>query len=736
MSQKKQPSKLQKDHKTGKPVEKKVKAVVHQNPWEPAMPVTDQDPMFRNIFWGLGALIFVILAFCSLGSGINGDDSYQNDYSAKLVSYYSTMGKDTSALNIPRGNMHFYGGFFDIVTGFTNKAFGYTEDDQAYHNLRHLFIAFFGFMGMLFTALLIRDIAGWRAGILTLLLMALSPRFFGDSLMNPKDIPFATGNIMALYYMIKVLKDMPKPKWTAVAGAIAGIALAISTRAGGMLLMAYICLFAALDFYLRYGLKSLFEFKLSIPYALYAVGIAIVGYVLAILFWPYALKHPLSGPIDAMQAFSDVTKIRVLFKGSNIMSNKTSWDYPLQWIFRTIPLFTVIGVVAGLALVTRAFKKYASMPVYIVYFSAIFPLAYVIYKHSILHDGWRHLTFIYPSLVALAALAWMAIEGLLDGNKVGKYVTYSVLGLCMLEPAVFIARNIHYPYVYFNPINGGMKGAFGRFETDYWGISVKDGVDWLEKQGIIGPNMKQPVTIASSFSYNLDKYVKKKYKGMVKVAYAKYARRYDASWDYALFPSRFVYGTQLRAGKWPPSNTIHTIDANGVPILAILKDSDHHVFNGNQLFNKKDFPGALAEYNAQIAKYPDDELAWMGIANIGQQTGNVDEMKRATDKCLEIDSDNISAMTYLGLYYAQIKDIPNARLTFEKTVEVNEDYYLGYFYLAVLDKEQQDPSKALENIKKCLMLEPNFKTGYQLAAQIYQEMGDNESAQKFMQMAK
>ncbi|MCU0348681.1 MAG: hypothetical protein MUC59_17210, partial [Saprospiraceae bacterium] len=148
---------------------------------------TENDGFYRKVFMALSAAILLITIVLAIGSGINGDDEYQNDYSTKLVNYYATMGADTSALYIDKGKMHYYGGFFDIVTGFANKALGHEVTDASYHGVRHFFNAIFGFLAMLFTALLAKEIAGWRAGILTLLFMFLSPRFLGDSMMNPKD---------------------------------------------------------------------------------------------------------------------------------------------------------------------------------------------------------------------------------------------------------------------------------------------------------------------------------------------------------------------------------------------------------------------------------------------------------------------------------------------------------------------------------------------------------------------
>ena len=36
-----------------------------------------------------------------------------------------------------------------------------------------------------------------------------------------------------------------------------------------------------------------------------------------------------------------------------------------------------------------------------------------------------------------------------------------------------------YQSVYFNRLNYGLPGAFGRYETDYWGASHREGVEWL-----------------------------------------------------------------------------------------------------------------------------------------------------------------------------------------------------------------------------------------------------------------
>ncbi len=693
---------------------------------------TEQDALLKKIFMGLAAVVLLLSIALAMGSGINGDDEYQNDYSTKLVQYYSTMGADTSALNIDKGKMHFYGGFFDIVSGFTNKALGFEVADAGYHRVRHFYNAVFGFLAMLFTALLARQIAGWRAASLTLIFMFLSPRFLGHSLMNPKDIPFAAGYAMALYYMVIFFKKMPRPEWKAALGIAGGIALAIATRAGGMLLIAYLFLFAGLDFLMKNGFAGLAKEGKGVGrYALWVIGTAVVGYVVALLFWPYALQSPISHPLEALGEFSKLgVKIRVLFGGENVMSDRTSWDYPLQWIWRTIPLFTLIGFVGSLFLLKKIFSRYQVLPVFMALFAAVFPVSYIIYKDSILHDGWRHLIFVYPTMVVMAAVFFIAVEDILKENKIGKYALYAVVALMALEPAIFIARNAKYPYVYFNAVSGGMKGAFGNYETDYWGLSVKQAVDWLEEQGKISPNMQDTVTIGTSFSYTAHAYVDKKFGGKVNVKYTRFNSRYDTDWDYGIFPSRYIKGPHLRAQTWPNKRTIHVVEANGVPLTAI-EQGGGAAFEGEKAFKAQNWQAAAEAFQREVQQYDDNELAWMKLSMSYANLGNFVEAKNAANKLLEIAPGNTSGLLYRGLASLNLGDLNAAESDFRQAIEIEDDFSTGYYYLGVIENQKNDLSAALQNVQKAIELSPRFKAAYELGAQILEKQGDAQRAAQF-----
>ncbi|MBK7936569.1 MAG: tetratricopeptide repeat protein [Lewinellaceae bacterium] len=693
---------------------------------------TPSDPLLRRIFWGIAALGLVILVGLSWGSGINADDKFQVDYSQKLVKYYSTFGKDTSALKIPDGNMHLYGGFFEVVTGFANKALGFEPTDLAYHNLRHVSSAILGWAAILCAALLGALIAGWRAGIITLIIMLLSPRFVGDSLMNPKDIPFATGYMMALYNMAAVLERLPRPRRWNVIGLVAGLAIALAIRAGGLLPFAILFLFAGLHFWLKNGGFSAFSNGNVVKkYVLVVLGSALAAYALALLSWPFALQSPLKNPLTALSKFADLeVKIRVLYEGANIMSDKTPWHYPLKWILYTIPLAAIAGFAGSLILLPRLFKKYNPLWVSLALFTAIFPVFYVIYKNSVIHDGWRHLTFAYAPLCVAAGLFWNELAAIFSGKKYAQWAVYGALGLLLADSGAFIAANPKLPYVYFNPIVGGTQGAYGKFETDYWGISVRQGIEWMEKQGILKPDMPETVVIATNMYFSA-KELTAKYGDKVKVKYLKWEKRCDDAWDYGLYPTRFLDGSAIRNGKWPPENAVHVVKAGGAPILAVLKDTGKNCSLGMAAAKIGDWPAAIERLKAELANVPDNELAWAALGQVYLNADSLELGKAAAEKALEITPDDSQANNIIGMYWLYKDNAAKAKEQFEYSIRKDSNNPAAWYYLAIIARSQGDNQTALNNLMSAIRTAPTFRQAYELSAQIYESVGDPERARQF-----
>ena len=695
------------------------------------------DSLHRSIFYWSLAVMALIVFFLAFQSGVNGDDEFQNDYSTKLVDFYTTLGADTAALYVEKGNMHYYGGLFDLATGLINRAMGWTDYDRAYHQVRHLFNGGFGLLALLFIGWIAQVLIGWRGAVLALLFGFLSPRFLGHSLMNPKDIPFAAGFAIAIYYLILLLKTLPKPNWKHAVGVAVGFGIALGTRAGGLLIVGYVCLFMGLDFLLRFGWKGLSRQTTALTnYLIYGIGIILGGYILGILPWPAALVDPLGHPFAALTEFSELgIKIRVLFGGENVMSDATVWHYPLTWMLFTIPIFIWLGLVVHMIWGGQIFKRYAPLPYFLLVFATVFPLVYIIYKDSILHDGWRHLIFVYPSLVVIAAMGWVFLEEKLKHQRVGTYAVWIMLTLALLEPSIFILRNNKVPYVYFNPLVGGINGAFGYYETDYWGVSVKPAIDWMEEQGIVGPNMTDTVVIGTHFYYSVDRLTRKEYKGKVRTKYVRFNQRYTEDWDYGIFPSRYFRGYHLQAGTWPNSKAVHIVTANGVPLAAVEKNSSKAPYLGEAAIKKKDWPSAAEHFHQEIAQHPDNELSWLGLSNAYLNLGQYEKSLEAAQKSLAIAPNSENGLYFSGLAQMRMGEGSAATKSFTDLLEVNDKFYIANYYLAMIYQQNQQPDQAIEQVLQAIESNPRFKAGYQLAAQLYASIGDNQRATAYEQTA-
>ena len=682
---------------------------------------------------GLLAMALIMIGL-ALNSGLNADEEFQYDYSSKLVDYYSSFGKNEAALNIEKGNMHYYGGLFDTVTGFLNGIFGFDQTDAGYRYLRHFFIALFGWFTIFFTAQLSRQIGGVRAAALTALILFLSPRFLGHSMMNPKDIPFAMGNIMAIYFLYRSYVEWPKINWKTVAGIAGGIGIAIATRAGGILLFAYMGLFTLVFLFLlnRSGEKFKLAEWAKGPVLKLAVA-ALAGYILAVLFWPFALQSPIANPLEALTEFSKLgIRIRVLFEGANVMSDTTPVFYALKWVLITIPPVVIVGLLLSVVFMRSFLKNYKLLASFMLAFCFVFPLAYVMYKDSTLHDGWRHLIFLYPTLVALVGLTWDMLWTKFEDKKTIVYGVLGVFVLLNLNPLRYIVMNKDYPYTYFNLLVGGTSGAFGNYETDYWGVSLKQAIEEMDERGLFPEG--DTVMVVSHFSYSLQKYIQNKYEGRVKTGYVKYYSRYSKDWDYGIFPTRYIRSGQLQTGNWPSSRSLFTVDADGIPLLSVEKGGGA-IFVAEQAVRRQDNETALMYFTQEVMDHPDNPDALLGLCRTSLVLQKWKDAVKYADEYIKLAPDYSQAYMFKGNALMNDGQLSEAIRTFQAVLKIDPDYAYAYFYMAFCYKNIGDLQTALAMIQKHLQLNSTSTDSYRLASEIYRELGDMQKATEMLNIA-
>lgn len=651
-------------------------------------PAEKNEAVFRMLFFLGSVLLLVIMAVLSFQFGITGDEQVQKQYGEKVLSFFTSFGKDRAALEFK--NLYFYGGFFDMICAAANKYIGILDP----YDMRHLINAIFGFIMMLFAALLAKKLGNWRSGFIALVLLAISPQLFGQSMNNPKDIPFAAAYVFSIYQFYKWIMELPNPSIRTLIYASMGIAVSTGIRVGGLILIGMLMVFLVTAWIfnkeLREKLKSEKGSMSRIVKHVFLVSIA--GYFGAMLFWPYGLVAPFSNPFKAlgeMQNFS--TNIRILFDGKHMMSNEIPWNYIPQWIAITTPLIILIPAVI-MAFATLGVKKYFRQEyLLLLLFVIVFPWAYAVYKHSSLYDGLRHFLFIVPPITVLAALFFELLFRV-SKNKVAKAAVAIVLLAGIFLPVSWSVKNHPNEYCYFNELVGGIDGAYGNYETDYWMNSTKEASAWLKNEsGAIQPGKK--IVIATNCAIPVTYYFRND-TANVKVIYVRYYSRAEKDWDYGIFYSRFIDQSQLKNKSWPNAHTIHEVKADDVPLSIVVERKDKSDFLAQDALDKKDFKAADSLY-AIAAKYdPSNEEAWVGLGTAQLQSNQVKEAIQSLTQSLKIYPANGQALSFLGLAYAESGQLESAIAYLNQSLQANPNNPQAYYYLGMIYQQKGDKETA------------------------------------------
>ncbi|MEA2948602.1 MAG: hypothetical protein QOI40_3932, partial [Alphaproteobacteria bacterium] len=107
------------------------------------------------------------------------------------------------------------------------------------------------------------------------------------------------------------------------------------------------------------------------------------------------------------------------------------------------------------------------------------PLGFLIVQRATIYDGIRHVLFVIPMLAILAGVGLTAILPLIRRAPVvaaiaaGAYVGNIVMTLAVLHPLEYVAMNT---------LAGGTRGAYGKFELDYWAVAATEALRRLERR--------------------------------------------------------------------------------------------------------------------------------------------------------------------------------------------------------------------------------------------------------------
>ncbi|MDR0712303.1 MAG: phospholipid carrier-dependent glycosyltransferase [Prevotellaceae bacterium] len=707
-------------------------------------------------FWTFAGLMVVLLfAFplMSRDAGMSGDEMFHIPQAKHVLQFYQTLGKDTTAISQydRDGNIREYGQMPDNLAELIATVFR-VEDILA---VRHAINALFGWLGALFAALLAYRVSRqWFAAVVTALLLFLSPRYLGHSFNNLKDIPFAAMMMMGIYYIVRFLQEFPKPPLRVCAMLAVSIGIATGTRVGGFLLVAYFGLFGLSYFVSRRltvfrkrekiaakkpGKKAQPQLqpqrqtdKLFVKLLAYGLAIFVAGYVLAVLIWPYALVSPLKNVVTAFQNISHFkTSIRQNFEGAMQWSSALPWYYTPKFILISVPIAAIVGAAAYLF--AGGLKKENRLTTFIVYFSFIFPVFWIVYSNANVYGGWRHSLFAYPPMVVAAGLGFSAMMNAAKG-KLLKIACAALPLLLLLSPIAFIVRNHPYEYVYFNRFAGGIKAAFGSYEMDYYYHSTREASEWIKtdvaKNG--APDSTRKVRVVTWHVPSVS-YVFRKDTADFSVGFVRWNERGYSDWDYAVFAVTGINPELLKNKRaFPPKNTVYRVSVDSVPIGIVLKREDKSDYYGHKAMQQGQVDEAIIHLRKALEYDGNNEQALDDLINIYSRIEMPDSALMRAKYWVKLNPGNPSALNHLATLYFNKGDRSNALLTANAITRLNPGDISGLWIAANVYVQENNPTAALRNLNRILQIRGNFKPAYQLMAQIYSNAGNHQQAQRII----
>jgi tetratricopeptide (TPR) repeat protein len=680
-----------------------------------------ESPLFRFSFALLALIMFVGMPWLSTDFGITADEVVQKTYGDHLLDWYDTDGQDIEAMTYK--DLYNYGGLFDYMAARTYTTFDNWGWQIDHYDVRHRLNSLFGAIMMLFIGLVGRLVTkSWAGAFLSLLFALLSPRIFGHSMNNPKDIPFAMAYIFTVYHGILFCRQLPKPTLRTSIALIIGIAAAINIRIGGLLLIAYVAAFSGITFLWKPSLrKELLNIKLMVK--MFGIGavIALAGLWCGSLYWPYAAQDWLNAPFKVLDKMSNYyVGIRVLFDSTNFWSDTVPWNYIPKWLTFTTPLFIISGLALAAVFAFLKSSKSNLLWLFLACFAALFPICYVIYQKSGLYDAMRHMLFAYTLFPVIAAFGWYSMLQYIPQKTVKITLAVPLLILLAL-PAVFMLKNHPYQYTYFNELIGGNNGAFMKYESDYWMTSMKQSCEWYN-ENIAQKDLQDTLIVATNCIYPVQYYLAGK---NIRTKYVRYHEREKHAWDYGIFFSRFINRKFLLNNAWPPGELLHAEKVDDVPLGVVVKRISSPTAEAGVAFAKKEWANAAVLLEEIVNKNPKNESAYLLLAQTYSTIRDFPKMKESLDKLLEISDQYSNTWGMLGAYYLNIGNQEEAKKAFLKTVELNYKYTFGNFQLARIYTQENNLDAAIKCLEQFDAYGGKPAQGYDLGMQIAQKTGNN-----------
>jgi hypothetical protein len=429
----------------------------------------------------LFATLIVLVACTFRDYAISNDEEVQQRYGELILGYYASGFADQAVFHFK--NLYLYGGLFDIAAVGLEKIVPLDA-----YAVRHLLSALTGVGGIAAAWATARAIGGPRAGLLAALALAACGIWYGAMFNHTKDIPFAAAMMGGVYFLVRLGRELPRPRWRLVVlfGVLCGCALGI--RVLGLFLLGdalpVVAIYAPAGPGAAWRQVAGFAARAAVALA----AAFLMAYAIMIAAWPWAGLAPLN-PLRALSAFAEFHyPINTILDGQVYrMADVPRWYVPTYiGIKLTLPLLAGACLALVLAIFSRHPVNAANHPqrkeTMFIAFAALFPLICDVAMRGPADTGMRHFLFTLPPIAVLAGLGLNgALFRLAALHRLAAVAGAAIILLGLGWDATTLYRLHPDEYLFYNPLVGGLAGASRRYATDYWVNIMPEAVGDLKR---------------------------------------------------------------------------------------------------------------------------------------------------------------------------------------------------------------------------------------------------------------
>ncbi len=386
-------------------------------------------------------------------------------------------------INIYKNKLKEWPIVFEFLLAFISDISGVKNVDEIYLLAHKINFTIFCLSLIFFYKLIHKRNNNFYLSILSILLIILSPRIFGESFYNSRDIFFMS---LFIFFSYSAYNFLDKKNYSSLIFFSIFTALLINTKILGIIPIGLFSLIYIYNF-LNTSKKIKNEKKIIIFYIFTTL-------IFIYILWPYLWANPF---VNLYLAFKNILVLHEnlivvnFYFGNHIQSDLIPWHYRTVWFLITTPIIILFLFLIGM--ISQSFKifgtlkrslnkdyKFKNNSFFDLYFffTFIFTLFFVEELNASKFGGWRHLYFLYPIVIYFSVYCINFLKERFK-RKIYIIMIFFLLTMNMTFNLLWIIKNHPNQYLYFNLLN--KKYFMKNFDLDWWGVSHKSSLDFILK---------------------------------------------------------------------------------------------------------------------------------------------------------------------------------------------------------------------------------------------------------------